>query len=204
LEQEENEMKQSVRRKFRSGFPILITESNKDFASLRKALNKEIRPNSVIERELVEDYVALTWDIRRCRRVRSEIINSALREALENILKQLLPSDNYENYLEHQRAAEDLARRWLEDREAKTEVIKLLRKFQLDETAIEAEAFRLRGEDLECLDRMLALEMARRDKVIFVLAEYRHTLAEFLQQGSDQILEEDETPRLVAVAKRAS
>jgi hypothetical protein len=114
---------------------------------------------------------------------------------LENILKQLLPSDNYENCLEHQRAAEDLARRWLEDREAKTEVIKLLRKFQLDETAIEAEAFRLRGEDLECLDRMLALEMARRDKVIFVLAEYRHTLAKFLQV-SDQILEEDETPNL--------
>jgi hypothetical protein len=74
-------MPRSVVRKFRSGFPILITESKRDFASLHKSLNEEIRPNSVIERELVEDYVALTWDIRRYRRVRSEIINGALPEA---------------------------------------------------------------------------------------------------------------------------
>lgn len=74
-------MPRSVVRKFRSGLPILITELKTDFASLHKSLNEEIRPNSVIERELVEDYVALTWDIRRYRRVRSEIINGALPEA---------------------------------------------------------------------------------------------------------------------------
>jgi hypothetical protein len=64
---------------------------------------------------------------------------------------------------DRQHAAKDLARRWFEDGEARAEVTKLLRRLQLDETAIEAEAFRLRAEDLECLDRSLALEMARRE-----------------------------------------
>lgn len=75
-------------------------------------------------------------------------------------------------------------------------MVELLHKFQLDETAIEAEAFRLRAEDLECLNRNLALEMARRDKVIFMLAEYRHTLAKLLLQASDRILGKTTRPSL--------
>jgi hypothetical protein len=60
---------------------------------------------------------------------------------------------------DHEHAAEDLARSWFDNKKAQTRVAKLLRKFQMDEGAIEAKAFRLCAKDLERLDRMLtALE----------------------------------------------
>jgi hypothetical protein len=183
-------------RKFRSGLPILITESAKSFASRRNLLHAEIQPNGVIERELVDDIAALTWEISRLRRLKSGIINYAFRYALQMILRQLSRRDDFASYRDYERAAEDLADRWFTDKDAKTEVAELFRAFQLDETAIEAEAFRMRADDLERLDRMLALATARRDKALYVLAEYRNSLAKALEKASDGVLEESDVPLL--------
>jgi hypothetical protein len=181
-------------RKLRSGFPVLITESAKSFASLRKTRHDQFQPSSIIERELVDDLAALSWEIERYRRLKSAIFNNALREALQQILKQLVRCRDYE----HQRAVEDLADRWFTDKDAKTEVAELFREYQLDETAIEAEAFRLRADDLERLDGMLALAMARRDRTLYLIAEYRNSLAKVLEKASDGVLEESDVPQLAA------
>jgi len=194
-------MKRSAVPRLRSGLPVLITESAKNFASLRKALNQEIQPNGEIERALVDDFAALTWEILRLRRIKTEIINSALFPALENILQQFLARDDFPSYLDREHAAEELARSWSECETAKAEVSKLLCKFQLDEGAIEAEAFRVRAQDLECVDRMLSLAAVRRDKCLCMIAEFRHRFAIQLQQAGDRILEDD-VPQLVEV-KRA-
>ena len=68
----------------------------------------------------------ITWDILRLHRFRSGIINGALPQALEGLLKQVLCSEGLEGFLERERAAEELARRWLESDEAKAEVTELL------------------------------------------------------------------------------
>jgi hypothetical protein len=80
----------------------------------------------------------------------------------------------------------------------------LLGQFQLDEGAIEAEAFRLSSEDLERLDRMLTLAEVRREKALRFVADYREGLSTQLQQAADRILDHDEPPRLVAERKRSS
>ena len=56
---------------------------------------------------------------------------------------------------------------------------------------------------------MLALAMARRDKALCSIAEFRHALAKLLHQASDRIIEHDsdrtieydEAPRVVASVK---
>jgi hypothetical protein len=68
----------------------------------------------------------------------------------------------------------------------------------MDEGAIEAEAFRLCAEDLERLDRMLALAEVRREKALRYIADYRQILSKQLQQAANRILDHDEVPRLVA------
>ena len=78
-------------------------------------------------------------------------------------------------------------------------VAKLLRKFQMDEGAIEAEAFRLCSEDVERLERMLALLEVRRDKALGNVAEYGKILSKQLQEAADQIL--DDVPYLVSVGR---
>ena len=186
---------------------LTITESSDELVSLCKQVDDEIKPTGFIERMYVEDVIALTWDILRLRRCKTAIINGAFLAALQGILEQLLCRQDYDPDSDfiyvHSRAAEDLARGWFENKKAKRKVATLLRNFGLDEGAIEAEAFRSRAEDLERFDRMLALAEVRRDKALRSIADYRQSLAEQIKQCTDQILENDEVPRLVAGHKRS-
>jgi hypothetical protein len=100
--------------------------------------------------------------------------------------------------LDRERTAKELAGRWFDEKEVQAEVAELLHRFQLTEAAIEAEAFKLQAEDLERIDRMLTLVMARRDEMLYMIAEIRGELGKLLRQASDRMLEHDEVPRLVA------
>jgi hypothetical protein len=187
--------------RLRAGTPVLITESVDEFVALRKALYDEIGPNGAIERGFVEDLAAVMWEIMRLLRIKAEILNGAFYEALIKILEQVW-SEGFENYLERDRAIEDLAWQWLgNDSDAKAEVSELLGQHQLDETAIEAESFRMRVQELETLDRMLGLLEGRREKLLTGIAAYRDTLGKRLRQVSDQMLKQNNVPQL-SLAKR--
>jgi hypothetical protein len=186
----------------RSMAPLLSAESADEFASLRKQLENEIHPEGPIEQIYLDEFAIIIWEIWRLRRYKTVIINNARLEALQKILEQLLCRPDYDPDSDfiyvHSRAAEDLARSWFDNKKAQTRVAKLLRKFQMDEGAIEAEAFRLCAEDLERLDRMLALAEVRREKALRCIADYRQILSKQLQQAANRILDHDEVPRLVA------
>jgi hypothetical protein len=82
-------------------------------------------------------------------------------------------------------STEDLARSWFSNKEAQTRVAKLLRQFQLDEGAIDAEAFKLCSEDLKRLDHMLTALQFRRDKALRGVADYREILSAPAGRRSD-------------------
>ena len=63
------------------------------------------------------------------------------------------------------------------DPDVKKQIAGLLREFNLDETAFEAEAFRKSADDLEGIDRLMASAEARRDKALVCIAQYRATSA---------------------------
>jgi hypothetical protein len=182
---------------FRSVAPLLINESADAFASLREALNNEIQPEGVIEQLYVDDFAALIWEILRVRRYKTILIDSHRRDALRGILVQVLGDDDYDQPYDKMLDAKDLARRWFDSKKAQARVAKLLRQFQMDEGAIEAEAFRLCAEDLERLDRLLTALEFRRDKVLRFIADYRQVFSKQLRQAGDRILDHDDVPYLV-------
>jgi hypothetical protein len=63
----------------------------------------------------------------------------------------------------------------------------VLREFELDETAIEAEAIRKSAEDLERIDRLLAPSEVRR-KALFCVAQYRGDFSALLRETSDRMI----------------
>jgi hypothetical protein len=143
--------------------PLLITESADEFDALRDAFEQEIKPRGIIERIYVLDISAIVWEILRMRRCKVVIINLALRSALQSLLKQLLRQPGqYEYDVEDE--AQTLAQSWFTVQEAKKQVSEILSRFDLDESAIEAEAIRKSSADLELLDRMLASLETRRNK----------------------------------------
>ena len=183
--------------------PLLITEAADEFDALRDAFEQEIKPRGIIEQMYVHDICAIIWEILRLRRCKVIIINSAFRSALQNLLKQLsrLPGQ-YEYQVEGE--AEALAHSWFTDQEAKKQVSEILSRFDLDESAIEAEAIRRSSADLELLDRMLSSLETRRNKALGCVAEYRASLAHQLRENSDRIIDGKGVLRLEDAASERS
>jgi hypothetical protein len=180
--------------------PLLITESADEFDALRDAFEREIKPRGVIERMYVHDICSIVWEILRLRRCEVVIINSAFRSALEHLLVQLLKGPGQDDY-EVEDEAEALAHAWFTDQEAKKQVSETLSRFDLDESAIEAEAIRKSSSHLESLDRMLTSLESRRNKALGCVAEYR---VGQLRQSADRVIDGKGVPRLEDAARERS
>ena len=168
--------------------PLLITESADEFGALCDAFEREIKPRGIIEQMYVHDICSIVWEILRLRRCKVVIINSAFRSALEHVLTQLLKEPGQYDH-EVKDKAQVLAQSWFTDQEAKKQVSEILSRFDLDESAIEAEAIRRSSSDLELLDRMLASLETRRNKALGCVAEYRASLAHQLRESADRIID---------------
>ena len=79
-----------------------------------------------------------------------------------------------------------LIERWFTNKAVKKTVLAALGKFGLDESAIDAEAYRESTEQLEPLDMRLAELEARRDKILRRIEDHRAGLATRVQTNSDQ------------------
>jgi len=168
--------------------PLLLTESKDEFDLIRDNLNDQIKPRGIIEQMYVEDIAYLVWEILRLRRSRAAIINFAFRDALTEVVTQLLRNPGERNY-QLKGNSEKLAREWFSDPDVKKQIAGLLREFNLDETAIEAEAFRKSADDLERIDRLMASSEARRDKALVCIAQYRGDFGALLREGSDRLVD---------------
>jgi hypothetical protein len=142
---------------------LLATECREDFVRLRKEFRDEIEPSGTTERLYVDWVASLTWEVLRLHRIKAELINGALFDALTNLLEQVLPADEFESSYQRDKAAEHLARQWFVDDKAKTEVAELLEGLGLHEGAVEAEAYRLRAKEIEGLDLMITAKAKDRE-----------------------------------------
>jgi hypothetical protein len=167
--------------------PLLITEPADEFDALRDAFEREIKPRGIIEQMYVHDISSIVWEILRLRRCKTVIINAAFSRALENLLVQLRQPGLQDFQVRND--ARKLARAWFTDKEAKKQVSEILSEFELDESAIEAEAIRRSSSDLELLDRMLTSLESRRNKALGCVAEYRASLAQQLRDSADRIID---------------
>jgi hypothetical protein len=127
----------------------------------------------------------------------------ALQPALKVLLTQFLRENDYADFVEDN--ADDIARKWFTDQRIKKILSELLGQFQLDESAIEAEAIRRSSADLELIDRMLASLESRRNKALRCIGEYRDSLARQLRESTDRIIDGKDVLRLEhASGKRSS
>src|SRR4029077_1576852 len=152
--------------------PLLLTGSKDEFNLIRDNLNDQIKPRGIIEQIYVEDIAHLVWEILRLRRSKAAIVNLAFPAALKEVITQLLIKPRGLKFQVEDRSKK-LAHEWFSDPDVKKEIAGLLQQFNLDETAIEAEAFRRSADDLERIDRLMASAEARRDKALVCIAQYR-------------------------------
>jgi hypothetical protein len=179
---------------FRSKMPLLITESAEDFAALTPELKQELKPRGIIEQMYAEDIADLVWEIRRLRRCKNVIVNTAFNDALSEIVYRL--AGEPELGTPKRDWVDNVCRDWFSKSEAREEVSKLLEEFHLDESAIEAEAIRGEFQDLEMFDRMLTLQESRLNRALRSIADYRGGFARQVREVSNRVIEGDPVVRL--------
>jgi hypothetical protein len=171
---------------------LLRTESQEEFESLFGELKRAVQPTDFVGLMYVHDIAVLTWDIMRHRRDKAGIINNAFRRALVNLVRPILVgSGNAAMVLETESAASKLADDWFYSQEARDRISSLLEEAGRDMQAVEAEALRIRLDDIERVDRLLTVAEARREKAFRFIAWYSEGFAKTLQQSSERMLAAD-------------
>jgi hypothetical protein len=195
-------LSQSIELQVFSKPPLLITESSSDFAALAEALTQEIKPRGIVERIYVDDIAALVWEIRRLRRCKNVVVNTAFKDALSEIVYRL--AGEPEVGTAEREWVDRVCRDWFSKSEARKEVLELLEEFHLDESAIEVEAIRGEFGDLETLDRMLTLQESRLNKALRSIAGYRDSFAKPVREVSKRVIEADPVMQLENRSARTS
>ena len=168
--------------------PLLVTESSDAFEQICNAFSEEIKPHGFIVRLHVADVAYLTWEILRYRRSKAAFINLAFREALENLLAKLLRQPGEYAY-QRKDEANELALGWFTDQHGKQQVLQLLKKFHLDESAIEAEAMRNSAAGFETFEKILASLESRRSRLLRFITEYHTGFGQQLRQASNRLID---------------
>jgi len=168
---------------------VLITESADEFARFHEALTHELKPEGTVIHFLLDDVAALMWEIRRYRRAKTVLINSAFRPALKNLLQRVCRAPGEAGY-QVEALTERLAHQWFGiDQRAKEQVLQKLAYFKLDDYAIEAEAMRIVAPDLEKFDRLLASLEWRLGKALRLIAEFRGGFERQLRASVERIID---------------
>jgi hypothetical protein len=175
---------------------VLRTESREDLARILEELTRDVDPQDSIERMYVRDIAHHDWEIMRFRRVKTGILNNAMRFALQSILRQIQFPPAANMSLEIWLAPEKLAYDWLVSQEARDRVFALLQEAGLDMSAIEAEAYRFRADDIEKADRQLLSAAAARERTLRSVVRYRKEFARQLRQSSDRVLAAEAVPSI--------
>jgi hypothetical protein len=144
------------RRRQNLGPALLWSESLKNYEALLDELKRDLQPRGTIMRLLVEDYAKLTWEIARYERANVALLNSASPHALRNVLRPIFFGPAH---LEKgDGPARDLAEEAIRSSQDATRALNLLGEVGLDETAVEAEALRLRLPDIGGIQRLIATQ----------------------------------------------
>ena len=163
--------------------PVLSTELKEQFESLRAEFRNDIKPRGAIECMYCDDIAILVWEIMRWRRARDATLQLALRNALYEVVVEKLAD------MEEGQDTVSYLDQWFSHKEVRQEITKTLEKYHLDESAIEAEGFRLCSPLLAQFEQLLASAEARRDRALLGIALHRRSLAGELRSRAIEVVE---------------
>jgi hypothetical protein len=173
--------------------PLLPTDSRQEFDRVLDAVYQELKPQNIIEKMFTEDIPYFAWEIQRIRRCKAGIIVAEFTHALASLLRGLVqtPGGSGRVYIGNETwvEAETLARQYFTDEEVKQQALEFLSQFQLDESAIEAEAVKRCASRLEKLDKLEASYEARLQKALRSVFEYRNEFGLRLRDAAHRIIE---------------
>src|SRR5215469_2305446 len=105
--------------------PVLKGESAEEFERFHDAFIEELKPRGIVEAQLVADIAEKAWEIRRYQRVKTNLINSARRPGVKELLESLIECSRELDYRHRENEIYRLTEQWFGDESDKNEVLQI-------------------------------------------------------------------------------
>ena len=135
----------------------------------------------IIEQIYCDDFVYECQQMLRLQRWSTATLKTALVDAVYAVLRQLNELESID--------VKFVIGKWSNDPVARAMVSDILAKHGLDDSAIEAEAFRRCSRDLIIIDQLLTSHGSRRDKALQLIAFHREMRARQRQHAAKNVVE---------------
>ncbi len=149
---------------------LLSFESQRDHGLLEEAIRNHFGPRNLLDEMWCAEILETTWETNRLQLFKRQILNSAKPAALRNLLGSITDNTDPEGI-------DELSFRWFSQKSAKKKVAAMLEEAGLDESAIDAEAYRLVLAEIVQIDRRLTELAERRDEIVRLIEDYRAGVA---------------------------
>jgi len=149
---------------------LLSFESQLDYKLWDEAIRSHFGPRNLIEEMWCAEILEAALESCRLQRFKRQIPNSAKPAALRNLLGSITDNTDPEGI-------DELAFRWFSQKRAKKKVAAMLVEVGLDDSAVDAEAYRLSLAEIVQIDRRLTELAERRDEIVRLIEDYRAGVA---------------------------
>lgn len=161
--------------------PIVRGEDPSQYDVLFGRLAALISPDDAIEWIWTKDVADAHWEARRARRFRDEILDLGRLEAMRSVARNLLQNRRCEPGFD--KLVADTVSAWMGP-DGEANLAEFLRQYDLDPSAIAAEAFTARGQSYDQLERIAAAADKRRDALLREIERRRGWRAERFRDAS--------------------
>ena len=174
--------------------PLIDGEEEADFHAFRAKCLAASSPKDAIEEVWVVDFISYAWEANRLRRMKTAIIQSARRKAVEDIVFEygegsIFPE--HQNLFDRRDTSQRIALTWSQGENDHVDYIaSLLEAHGLSLDTVVAKAVSAKIEDLERIDKLIASYDYRRDSALKEMEKRRDQIARRLSQFTDANFEE--------------
>jgi len=162
---------------FLGAAPLLPREEVSSYDTLLARVSGAVKPADILEEIWVRDVVDLVWDAVRLRRLKVNLMTASAHEGMQKVLWGVNAPD-----------FSGLAKRWAAREEAAVaQVDALLASAGLTMDAVMAQTLRVRIDEIERIDRMIAAAEARRNAALHELARHRAHFAAILRRAAQDV-----------------
>jgi hypothetical protein len=160
------------------GPPPLFDGEAEIYDRLEREISAAVTPADILENIWVRDFVDLTLEVFRLRRLTVNLMKANEYKGLSETLAPLVGRSQ----------AETLAEGWAARKpEVVEEVTKTLTSAGLTTDSIVAQTFSLKLNDIERMQHMIALAEARRNATLQEIDRHRQTLGQKLRRAAQQL-----------------
>jgi hypothetical protein len=148
------------------------------YDDLLTRISTAMKPTDILEAIWVREVLDLVWETFRLRRLKWTLLTATAVEGLTKVLQPLIGWGQ----------GDDLARAWAaREPSAIKRVEKILASADLNMDAVMAQTLSVKLDDIERIDRMIAMAETRRNMTLREVDRHRETLSQNLRQAVQQL-----------------